>query len=105
MKGARGQVHHVPDQLFRIPAKDAFASFTAPLHLDWSSPGRTVVLSDRRERIRWYELVLREGTARDIRAHVDGNLLVDAWQEIVLPRAIRTHWQNLIDRAIGSSDD
>lgn len=105
VSGARGQTHHVPDQLFRVPAKDAFASFAAPLHLDWSAPERTVDLSDRQSRIRWYELVLREGTARDIRAHVDGVLLVDAWPDIVLPRVIRTRWQNLIDRAVSRSDD
>jgi hypothetical protein len=40
-----------------------------------------------------YEIVLREGTAEDILAYVDGALLVDAWPELVLPAPIRRAWE------------
>jgi transcriptional regulator with XRE-family HTH domain len=35
-----------------------------PLHLNWSEPDRQFKLSDRAQRARVYEIVLREGTPR-----------------------------------------
>lgn len=99
--GARGQVHHVPDQLFRLPVDQAFGTFDAPLHLEWSKTDRTVNLADRKSRIRWYEIVLREGSARDIHAYVDGALLLDAWPDMIVPRSVRNHWQDAINRSLG----
>jgi hypothetical protein len=37
-----------------------------------------------------YEIVLQEGTPADILAYVDGALLVDLWEDLVLPRAVRS---------------
>ena len=59
-------------------------------------------MGDRRERGRVYEVALREGTPADIESIVDGALLVDVWDELVLPRAIRSEWQPLIDQVLGS---
>jgi len=98
--GARGQIHHVPDQLFRLPVDQALATFQAPLHLDWSKADRMVNLADRKSRIRWYEIVLREGSAGDIRTYIDGALLLDAWSEMIVPRLLRTHWQTAINRSL-----
>jgi hypothetical protein len=42
---------------------------TLPRHLWWSGP-RRFDLADPVDRRRVYELVLREGTAADVRAHV-----------------------------------
>ncbi len=39
-----------------------------------------------------YEIVLREGVPSDILTYVDGALLVDLWDELVLPREVRTAW-------------
>jgi hypothetical protein len=75
-----------------------------PLHLDWSRPGRSVDLADRRQRARAYEVVLREGRPADIESIVDGALLVDLWTDLVLPRQLRTAWQVLIDEAVGRGD-
>lgn len=69
-----------------------------PLHLEWSTKDRHVDLADRRQRARTYETVLREGGPDGI---VDGALLVDLWEELVLPRTIRAAWQPLIDEARG----
>jgi len=101
--GARGQVHHVPDQLPRLSVDAAFASFEVPLHLDWSKPGRVVDLSDRMQRVRWYGVVLREGSAREIERYVDGALLVEAWPDMMLPRVVRSAWQSVIDRSLALS--
>jgi hypothetical protein len=38
----------------------------------------------------------------DIESIVDGALLIDVWDEIVVPRAIRSEWQPLIDQVLGS---
>jgi hypothetical protein len=46
-----------------------------------------------------YEIVIREGMPKDILKFIDGSLLIDLWQEIVLPQAIRTHWEVTIDAA------
>jgi hypothetical protein len=54
-------------------------------------------LSDRRQRARVYEIVLREGTGRDIIDYVDGALLLDLWPDLILPAQIRREWQPLID--------
>lgn len=40
-----------------------------------------------------YEIVLREGERADLLAYVDGALLVDLWDELVRPAAIRRAWE------------
>jgi hypothetical protein len=46
-------------------------------------------------------MVLREGTPVEIESIVDGALLVDVWDQIVLPRGICPGWQALIDQVVG----
>lgn len=94
------RVASVPDRLVRLPVERALGRVGLPLHLDWSSADRTVDLADRRQRARCYETVLREGTPEDIGAYIDGALLVDLWDELVVPVDIRAAWQPLIDRAL-----
>ncbi len=99
----RGRTAPVPDHLPDLPARQAVRVLEVPLHLDWSSPGRSVDLADRQQRARVYEVVLREGRPADIESIVDGALLVDQWDEIVLPRRLRTAWQPVIDATRGSN--
>ncbi len=40
--------------------------------------------------------MLREGDPDDIRSIIDGALLVDLWDELVLPRAVRSAWDPVI---------
>lgn len=93
----RGRSVFVADRLWRLPIKDAFAEVTLPLELNWSRPGATFRLSDRRQRARCYEIVLREGMPADTLRFIDGVLLIDIWAELVVPRALRHAWQPLID--------
>ena len=93
----RGRAAAVPDRLPDLPADQAFRQLELPLHLEWSRPHRRVDLADRRERTRAYEVVLREGRPSDIESIVDGVLLVDKWDELVLPRRLRAAWQPVID--------
>ena len=59
--------------------------------------GATFDLSDRRQRARCYEVVLREGMAEGLLRYVDGALLVDLWDELLLSRVVRAAWQPVID--------
>ncbi len=89
---ARGRRAWVPDHLPRLDMTHAFAHVQLPLHLNWSAPGRVFDLGSRADRARVYEVVLQEGRPVDILAYVDGALLVDLWEDMVLPRAIRSAW-------------
>jgi transcriptional regulator with XRE-family HTH domain len=102
--GARGRIVLVPTWLPQLPAAQALAAVELPLTLNWSQPGRVYRLSDRGDRARVYELVLREGGEADVLRYVDGALLVDVWDELVLPRAVRAAWSPLIEQVLGASD-
>jgi hypothetical protein len=99
----RGRVAYVPDRLPQLPVERALRRVRLPLDLNWSQPGREFNLSDRQQRARVYEIVLREGTPSDITEYVDGALLADLWPELVLPARVRGEWQPLIDSASGST--
>ncbi len=97
----RGRAVYVPAVLPRLPVDRALARVRLPLHLNWSQPGRVFDLSDRRQRARVYEIVLREGTGADITGYIDGALLADLWPDLVLPSQLRREWQPLIDAVRG----
>lgn len=61
--------------------------------------GRRYDLRDPRRRARVYEIVLREGGPQDVLAYIDGVLLVDLWDELVVPRAVRTAWHPVVTGA------
>jgi hypothetical protein len=77
----------------------AFFEAVLPVELNWSVPGRRFAMADRRERTRLYELLLREGAPEDFERWVDGALLVDAWADVIVPRAIRQVWQPVMEAA------
>jgi hypothetical protein len=72
------------------------AAAELPLHLNWSEPGRVFALKSRADRARLYEIVLQEGAPSNILTYVDVALLVDLWDELVLPRNVRFAWAPLI---------
>ncbi len=49
-----------------------------------------------------YERVLREGGPFDVLAYVDGALLVDLWDELVLPRGVRAAWHGVVTGRSGA---
>lgn len=69
-----------------------------PFHIRWSGPGITYDLSDRADRARVYEQVLREGTERDISYYVDEEELRELFDELVLPPAVRQEWADWLRR-------
>lgn len=97
----RGLPIEVPNTLPRLPTAKALATVVLPVSLNWSDTGRSFNLARRRDRAWVYEIVLREGTPDDVLTYIDGALLVDLWDELVLPRAIRDAWAPLIAEATG----
>lgn len=93
---SRGRPIQVPTALPRLPLDQAVATVELPLHLNWSDRGRRYDLRDRRQRARVYEIVLREGGPDDVLTYVDGALLADLWDDLVLPSAIRAAWQPVV---------
>jgi hypothetical protein len=70
-----------------------------PVRLFWSVPDPTAVrwdLSDPGRRRDLYEIVLVEGTLDDIVELVHPGELVRLWNEMYLPRWVRTAWLPLI---------
>jgi len=100
---ARGRPIVVPSALPRLSPEQAFATVTLPLHLNWSAPGRRFHLLDRSQRARVYEIVLREGGPADVLAYVDGALLVDLWDELVIPREVRAAWTPAVENAYAAA--
>ena len=92
----RGRPVWVPDRLPRLDPMSALARVVLPVHLNWSAPGRVFDLAQRGDRARAYEIVVQEGRPADILTYVDGVLLADLWDGLVLPRAVRTAWSPVI---------
>lgn len=99
----RGRPIWVPNGLPRLDVARAFAVVELPVHLNWSAPGRVFDLRSRADRARVYEIVLREGRPADILAYVDGALLIDLWDGLVLPRAVRSAWAPLVSPSGGAA--
>jgi transcriptional regulator with XRE-family HTH domain len=98
----RGRPIEVPTALPRLPLEQALATVELPLHLNWSDRGRRYDLRDRRQRTRVYEIVLREGGPDDVLSYVDGALLVDPWNDLVLPATVRAAWEPVVTGRSGS---
>jgi transcriptional regulator with XRE-family HTH domain len=97
---SRGRTTLVPTVLPRLPVRQALATITLPLHLNWSQPNRQLKLSNRDQRARAYEIVLREGTPDDVLTYIDGALLVDLWDTLVLPRDVRAAWSDVVNSTL-----
>lgn len=93
-----GRPFYVANRLWRLPVEQALATVELPNYLNWSTPGQTFDLRERRQRLHCYEIVLREGDGRDICTYIDGILLVDIWPEIYLPKAVKQAWTSVIEQ-------
>lgn len=96
----RGRSCWVPDRLWRLPVEQALADVRLPVVLNWSTPGAIFRCRDRADRARLYEVVLSEGRPGDLERWVDGAFLVDQWDELVLPRAVRSAWGPVVAAAV-----
>lgn len=92
----RGRSVQVSNVLPRLPIHQALATVELPLHLNWSERGRRYHVRDRRQRARVDEIVLREGGPQDVLDHIDGALLVDIRDDLVLPVMGGAAWQPVV---------
>ncbi|MDR8408280.1 helix-turn-helix domain-containing protein [Nonomuraea sp. 3-1Str] len=90
---ADGRPFHVPSRLPRLPPSRALARVTVL--------GRAYDLADRGQRREAYAALLGAGGPEDLLAHVDGVLLVELWDELPLPDAVRSAWLPLVREARG----
>lgn len=72
-----------------------------PFHVRWSGPPISYDLDDPRDRARAYEQVLREGTETDVMYYVRTDALLEVWDQMVLPPAVRRAWANWLERHRG----
>lgn len=79
------------------PSAKASGVVELPLHLSWSGDHYQCDFADRDDRARLYERVLTEGTSQDIGYYVELALLIEIWDDLVLPAHIREAWQPIID--------
>jgi hypothetical protein len=66
-----------------------------PHRLVWApSPAGRFDLDDPYDRIRMYEIVLREAVQpAELRTWLDADLLVGLWPQLYLPRGVRQAWE------------
>ncbi len=72
-----------------------------PPHVSWSAPTRQWDLSDRRQRLQVYEIVLSEGTDDDVRRLIGIDDLLDLWDEMWLAPHVRRAWAPFLMHARG----
>lgn len=82
----------VPDDLDHPAVPKAHGPVELPFHIRWSGQPITYDLTDRADRARVYEQVLREGTENDVRYYIDADQLLELWDELVLPPPVRRAW-------------
>jgi transcriptional regulator with XRE-family HTH domain len=90
----------IPDDLEDPSIDKASGVVELPLRVQWSGR-RTYDLSDRQDRARVYELVLREGTEDDVRRFVRPDDLEELWDELLLPPHVRAAWEQRITKQRG----
>jgi hypothetical protein len=78
--------------------KQALATVDLPVTVNWLQPGRVFRLSEGCRSGSDFQAGAGGGSADDLSRYVDGALLVDLWDELVLPRAVRAAWAPLFAR-------
>lgn len=93
----RAYTWYVPNRLWRL---DLIASFTPVTVRDPYGTAHDLDLDTRPGRIDAYRWLLEHGTPEQIFDHVDGALLVDAWNDLTdLPTPLRVEWQPQVEHA------
>jgi transcriptional regulator with XRE-family HTH domain len=87
-----------PDRLWRVEVPGCFDRVQMP-DLVGHTAQNEWDLRDRADRRRLYENLLIDGTQNMIWRWVDGALLVDVWDELVLPAKIRAAWEPAVAAA------
>ncbi|MEO3874195.1 helix-turn-helix transcriptional regulator [Nonomuraea sp. B12E4] len=92
-----GRTFHVPSRLPRLPLAAALGRVRLR--------ERVYDLADRDERRAAYVALLCEGGPQELLDHVDGVLLLDLWDELILPQEVRAEWWPLVEEARHEAGD
>lgn len=92
------QAFWFPNVLWSVAPPDCFATLHAPDMINMTEQS-TWDLRDRTDRARAYEILIRRGLPQSMIRWLDGGLLVDLWDELDLPRPIRSAWRPAIEAA------
>jgi excisionase family DNA binding protein len=68
-----------------------------PFHLYWSDENNRFDLSKRARVRSMYQIVLTEGSAEDVRSYINGETLIDVWNELWLSPAVHEAWDGWIE--------
>ena len=85
----------IPEDIDEATIPKASGRVRLPLRVHWSGPSpeaREFDLDDPVERAYVYEIVMREGTADDVRRFIDVDELVALWDQLYLPDNVRRTW-------------
>jgi transcriptional regulator with XRE-family HTH domain len=82
----------VPSTLWHVETPDCFAILAFP-DLIGDGPMREWDMHDRAQRKGVYEQLLQGGSPEEMIRWIDGPLLVDVWDELELPDAVREAWK------------
>jgi hypothetical protein len=88
----------IPEEFDDRGTPKASGIVTLPFNVRWSEPVVAYDMAVRKDRIRVYEQVLREGTEADVLLFIDLDELVELFDELVLPPKVRRTWEEWFKR-------
>lgn len=86
----------VPNRLWRLEPERATATVTLPHSVHWSGGGGIFDLADWNDRALAYRTLMLEATPSVLVDYVDGDQLVDMWDDMFVPPEIRQAWQSAV---------
>src|SRR5271163_1514396 len=88
----------IPEEFDDRGTPKASGIVTLPSNVRWSDPLVAYDMAVRKDRIRVYEQVHREGTEADVLHFIDPDQLVELFDELVLPPKVRQTWEEWFER-------
>ncbi len=92
-----GRPFFVPARLWTLDPGRATATVTLPYSVYWSGGDASFDLSDERDRQLAYRILLTEAPPDVMVGFLDGGLLSEMWDRVLLPPDVREAWQPVID--------
>jgi hypothetical protein len=91
----------IPDDVLVPGRQVAQGRIELPVNIWWTGSQRTFDLDDPKDLRRVYVLVLSEGTEEDVSHFIDGEILLQIFDELRLPRHVEKRWREWFsERAI-----
>ena len=86
----------VPNRLWRLEPERATAVVTLPHSVQWSGGDGELDLSDWNDRALAYRTLMLEATPSIMVDYVDGEHLVEMWDDMFVPPETRKAWQSAV---------